>query len=359
MAKREESVAERELVITRVFEAPAHLLFEAHSKREHLLKWFGPKGWPLTKCEVDFRVGGRFRFAMTGPSGTENPPFGGEYLEIERDRKIVFTNGFEFPGAEKMVITVTFDETLGKTKVTVHTLFSSVAMKNEHVNLGFAQGFGSALDQLEELVSARRRRVVAQMLVSLDGFIVAPDEDMSWVIERFDGQMADDVAEFMGNECDYFVFGRMTYEIFSAYWPRAVPYEEGDALNPAGGREDQRIIGALNERPKLVFSTTLEAPTWNNTRLLRGGLEEEIRRLKSEPGGAIATQGSASIVQALQRADLVDEYLLFVHPVLLGRGKPLFVQGSAPRQAFELASSRTYATGVVGMTYRRRRSGNA
>ena len=357
MAKREESVADRELVITRTFEAPARLLFEAYSKREHLLKWFGPKGWPLTKCEVDFRVGGRFRFAMTGPSGKENPPFGGEYLEIERDRKIVFTNGFEFPGAEAMVITVTFDEARsGQTLVTVHTLFATVAMKNEHVNLGFAQGFGSALDQLEELVGPRRRRVVAQMLVSLDGFIVGADEDMSWVIDRFDAQMADDVAAFMGSECDYFVFGRTTYEIFAAYWPHAVPYEEGDALNPAGGREDPRIIRALHERPKLVFSTTLEAAPWNNTRLLRGGLEEEIRRLKSERGGAITTQGSASIVQALQRADLVDEYLLFVHPVLLGRGKPLFVQGSAPRQAFELASSRTYASGVVAMTYRRHRS---
>ncbi len=81
-AAASESIADREVVITRTYDAPARLLFEAWSKPEHLMKWFGPVGWPLTLCEVDFRKGGRFRFAMTGPSGQQNTPFGGEYLEI-------------------------------------------------------------------------------------------------------------------------------------------------------------------------------------------------------------------------------------------------------------------------------------
>src|SRR4029078_10639835 len=108
------STADRELVITRVFDVPARYLFEAYSKPEHLKRWFGPKGWPLTLCEVDFRVGGRYRFAMTGPSGEQNTPFGGEYLEIVPDRKIVFDNGFELPGARRMVMTITFDEKGGR-----------------------------------------------------------------------------------------------------------------------------------------------------------------------------------------------------------------------------------------------------
>src|SRR5215475_8715362 len=83
-------VAERTHVIIRHYDAPARLLFEAWSKREHLMKWFGPRGWPVTMCEVDFRAGGRWRMAMTGPSGEQDTPFGGQYREIVADRKIVF-----------------------------------------------------------------------------------------------------------------------------------------------------------------------------------------------------------------------------------------------------------------------------
>ena len=114
------------------------------------------------------------------------------------------------------------------------------------------------------------------------------------------------------------MLGRLTYEIFAAYWPHAIPYDEGDAVKPAEGKEDPAIIQALNERLKLVFSTTLDEPAWQNTRVIRGGLEDEIRRQKLQPGKAINIQGSASIVQALGRADLIDEYQLYVHPVLLG-----------------------------------------
>ena len=150
-----ESVAAREVVITRVFDVPARLLFAAYSTPEHLTKWFGPKGWPLTLCEMDFRAGGRYRFAMSGPDGKQGTPFGGEYLEIVPNRKIVYTNAFEMPDAESMVVTITFDEDeqCGQTTLTIHTLFASVAMKNEHVGVGYAQGTASALDQLAEVVA--------------------------------------------------------------------------------------------------------------------------------------------------------------------------------------------------------------
>lgn len=149
----EEPVSDREFTITRVFDAPARLLFAAWSRPEHLMKWFGPKGWPLTLCEVEFRVGGKFRFAMTGPTGVQNVPFGGEYLEIVPDRRIVYDNGFLMPGAGRMVHTVTFDEAAGKTTLTLHTLFESVAMRAEHLGAGFEQGTNSGLDQLAELVA--------------------------------------------------------------------------------------------------------------------------------------------------------------------------------------------------------------
>jgi dihydrofolate reductase len=197
------------------------------------------------------------------------------------------------------------------------------------------------------------RRVVASTFVTLDGYMVGPDEDISWVAEGFDREMQDDIAEDMSRRFDLFVFGRVTFEIFAAYWPNAAPYDEGDDVKPAEGKEDPRIIRALNDLPKLVFSRTLGRSEWSNTRVVDEALEDEIRRLKREPGKAVGIQGSASIVQSLARADLIDEYQLYVHPVLLGDGKPLFATGT-DRQDFELAAIKPYANGVVAMTYRRK-----
>jgi dihydrofolate reductase len=198
-----------------------------------------------------------------------------------------------------------------------------------------------------------KRRVVASTFVTLDGYMVGPDEDISWVIDGFDAKMQEDIADAMSREADVFVFGRVTYEIFAAYWPNAVPYDEGDEVNPAEGKEDPRIIRALNESPKLVASRTLVGSDWHGTRVVRDGLEDEIRSLKRQPGKGISIQGSASIVQALGRADLIDEYRLFVHPVMLGAGTPLFA-GGAGRQDFELAHLKRYANGVVAMTHTRK-----
>ena len=156
----DEPIAEREVIITRVIDAPAHVLFKAFSAPEHIKRWFGPKGWPLTLCEMDFRAGGRYRFAMTGPDGTQGPPFGGEYLEIVPNRKIVYTNAFEMPDAETMVVTISFDEDeqSGQTTLTIHTLFASVAMKHAHLGMGYEQGWGSMLDQLAEVVAELREQ---------------------------------------------------------------------------------------------------------------------------------------------------------------------------------------------------------
>ena len=195
-------------------------------------------------------------------------------------------------------------------------------------------------------------RIVVSTFVTLDGYMVGPDEDVSWVIEHFDHEMAEDIALDMSRDSEAFLLGRVTYEIFAAYWPHAIPYDEGDALDPAGGKEDPRIIAALNEFPKYVFSTTLPEQEWQHTQVFRGGLEDEVRRLKAEPGKAVNIQGSASIVRALQRADLIDEYHLYVHPVLLGEGKPLFA--SSARQNLELIAHKRYANGVLGTHYARR-----
>ena len=151
--KHPEPESARTVVFERSFPVPVRVVWEAHSKPVHLKKWFGPPGYPLTLCEMDFRVGGRYRFAMTGPDGVQNPPFGGEYLEIVPHVRIAFSNRFEFEGAETMTMTWHFEDRGSSTHLRMVTLFGSVAMKNEHLQMGFEQGAGAGLVQLAAVVA--------------------------------------------------------------------------------------------------------------------------------------------------------------------------------------------------------------
>ncbi|MGH6613741.1 SRPBCC family protein [Sphingomonas sp.] len=143
---------ERRVTVARVYDATADLLFEAHTTPEHYLHWYGPRDWPATRVEMDFRVGGHILFALTGPDGIEGTPFGGTYLEIEPNRKIVYTNGFVNSDQDKMIVTILFDELHGKTTVTVITDFTSEAMWLEHVDGGIATGMASIADRLADYV---------------------------------------------------------------------------------------------------------------------------------------------------------------------------------------------------------------
>ena len=98
----------REITLTRVFNAPASVLFEAYSKPEHIKRWFGPVGYPVTTAKIDFRVGGSFWFQMTGPTGELNTPFGGTYLEVVPNEKLRYTDVFDDPNLPgEMVTTIT------------------------------------------------------------------------------------------------------------------------------------------------------------------------------------------------------------------------------------------------------------
>jgi uncharacterized protein YndB with AHSA1/START domain len=155
--------AARTVVIERTFDARPSLLFKAHSRPECLMRWFGPPGYPLTLCEVDFRIGGRFRFAMTGPDGTQNPPFGGEYLDIVVDRAISYSNGFLVDGADppptqQMHVTNTFTAVGDRAHLVMTTVFGSQAMHDEHTGLGFRIGVNAGLDQLTAVIAGMGTR---------------------------------------------------------------------------------------------------------------------------------------------------------------------------------------------------------
>ena len=142
---------ERTTIIIREIAAPPHVVFEAHSRPEHVKRWFGPVEWPLTKCEMDFRVGGEFHFQMTGPGGVLGEPFGGTYLEIVPNARIVMDNGFETEGAPRMTMITTLEPKGEGTLLTLRAVFESTAMHDEYLGMGFAEGTNSALDQLEDV----------------------------------------------------------------------------------------------------------------------------------------------------------------------------------------------------------------
>ena len=159
-------LADRTASISRTMNVAAKYLFAAHASPEHLMRWFGPIGYPVTLCAQDFRVGGRFRMAMTGPDGVQGEPFGGVYLEIVPNARIVYDNSFEdgmggtmnLQNAGTMIMTVTFAENAGQTTVTVSTLFATIAMKDEYLGVGMLEGISSGFDQLDGIAKELESR---------------------------------------------------------------------------------------------------------------------------------------------------------------------------------------------------------
>lgn len=142
---------------------------------------------------------------------------------------------------------------------------------------------------------------------------------------------------------DSFLFGRKTYEIFAAHWPRLT-----DADDPG----EQRLATLLNSLPKHIASKTLDKVEWDNSTLIKGNVAEEVAKLKREPGNELQVHGSGDLAQTLIEHDLVDEYRLLLFPVVLGRGKRLFGDGAVPT-ALRLVDNATTSTGVAIHTYER------
>ncbi len=178
------------------------------------------------------------------------------------------------------------------------------------------------------------RKVVAVELVSLDGVIESPEE---WAFAYSNDEMEEANAAGMAAS-DALLLGRATYEGLAAFWP-----------NQPGGTP---MVDYINSVPKFVVSATLEESLeWNNSTVIGGNAAEEIAKLKRRPGKDITVLGSGVLVRSLLRDGLLDELRLMVHPVILGGGKRLF-EDEEGRKALKLVDSRTFATGVVYLTYR-------
>jgi dihydrofolate reductase len=182
-------------------------------------------------------------------------------------------------------------------------------------------------------------KIVVTENITLDGVI---DMEGGW----FDPSGSSDVDEsdiqeelrrMMSGE-DGLLLGRKTFESFRGYWPK-----QSD--------DDTGITDHLNVTTKYVVSSTLDEPGWSNTTVLRGPLLDEVRRLRQADGRDLGVTGSISVVHELIAADLVDEYRLFIYPVVIGRGARLFTEGTE-RIQLQLVDSRAFRSGVALLTYR-------
>lgn len=176
------------------------------------------------------------------------------------------------------------------------------------------------------------RRLLVKNHMSLDGFFEGPNKAIDWF--GFDDEQLRDSVELV-NSVDTLLFGRTTYAMMKAYWTVAPPDPVSDKMNSL---------------PKIVFSSTLKSSDWNNTRVVRGDIAEEALRLKQEPGGDLVVLGSGKLAAALLERGLVDEYRVYLTPIVLGGGTPLF-RSIHERVNLKLLRTKVFDSGIVMHAY--------
>jgi dihydrofolate reductase len=187
------------------------------------------------------------------------------------------------------------------------------------------------------------RKLIVGTFLTLDGVMQAPggpEEDTSGGFEH-GGWSVNYWDDFMGQAMDAstskpfdLLLGRKTYEIFAAHWPHV----------------KDTMADTLNGAKKYVASRTLDSVDWNNSTLIKGEAGEQVGKIKDESGPEIQVMGSGDLIQTLLNNGLIDEFRLWIFPVLVGNGKRLFADGTVPA-GLKLVDSKTSTTGVVIATY--------
>jgi dihydrofolate reductase len=204
--------------------------------------------------------------------------------------------------------------------------------------------FGLAIGNASGGARSRRerttpvRKLIVSEFVTLDGVMEAPGGEpghphSGWVFD-FIGPEQERYKLDEVQESDALLLGRVTYEGFAAAWPA----------------RSGEFADKMNSMPKFVVSTTLRDLDWNNSTLIQGDVAEEVATLKEQEGGPVLVAGSRTLVHALIRAGLVDEFRLMIFPVVLGSGRRLFPE-TPDKTVLRLADTRTFGSGVVVHTY--------
>ncbi len=184
------------------------------------------------------------------------------------------------------------------------------------------------------------RKVIYAMSVSLDGFIETTNGDLSWA---FPDEELHKHFNDRESTIDIHLYGRRLYENMAAFWPTA---DE----NPSAPRLEIEYAQIWKNKPKVVFSKTLEQVGWNS-RLVKGNIADEVNRLKEQPGNYMSV-GGPGLASTFLRLGLIDEYWLYFFPVILGGGKPMFGP-LRDKINLQFVETRTFGSGVVLLRYRR------
>ncbi len=181
------------------------------------------------------------------------------------------------------------------------------------------------------------RKLIVFNFVSLDGYFVDGNGDMSWARKQ-DPEWNTFVQGNASGGGELW-FGRITYELMVSFWP-----------TPQAMQMMPIVAERMNNAPKVVFSRTLDKASWNNTKVVTGNIATEVRRMKKEPGEGIAILGSGSIVAQLAQEGLIDEYQIALNPVVLGKGRTMF-DGIKEKLTLKLTKTRAFGNGNVMLYY--------
>mgnify|MGYP002867649901 CR=1 FL=1 len=184
------------------------------------------------------------------------------------------------------------------------------------------------------------RKIISFMHISLDGFVAGPNGEMDWI------KVDEDLFEYVGKrigEGDTALYGRVTYDMMEGYWPTA-----GD--NPAASKHDIEHSQWYGKVHKIVLSKTMKDANLPNTTIISDNLADRINTIKQQPGGDILLFGSPTATHALLQLDLLDGYWLFVNPIVLGQGIPLFT-GVKEKIKLKLLGTHQFPIGVTELNY--------
>ena len=180
------------------------------------------------------------------------------------------------------------------------------------------------------------RKITVFNFVTLNGYYKGPNGDISW---HRHGEEENEFAAGNLKSGGILLFGRVTYEMMASYWP-----------TPAAAENDPAVAEGMNKAEKIVFSRTLKKAEWNNTRLIKDNIVEEIKKMKQTPGEDMVLLGSGSILTQFAEKGLIDEYKIMVDPVVIGGGTPI-LKDIRHKLDLKLTKTKTFKSGVVLLCY--------
>ena len=179
-------------------------------------------------------------------------------------------------------------------------------------------------------------KLIVFNLITLDGYFAGEGGDLSW--HNVDAEFQK-VAEEKSNSENTLLFGRVTYQLMAGFWPTSKAH-----------RDDPIVAVGMNKAEKIVFSRTLDKADWNNTRLVKGDMLAEVRKMKQQSVKDLTVLGSGNIVSQLAQEGLIDEYQMLLNPVAIGKGKTMF-EGIKEKISLKLTKTRTFGNGNVLLSY--------